>query len=175
MTSHVRRVVTGNGRDGRSKVILDGSPVNTVEPLKGLVFSDLWETGAPPNPIEPFTDTSARPVRLEPRPGGTILKVVTFPPVSQYTEDAWQGVYEVIGASAESNSGGAMHQTATIDYVVVLKGEIFCVLEDGEVHLREGDDLVQRGTNHAWEIRTNRPCTILGVMISNEASLRVAD
>jgi mannose-6-phosphate isomerase-like protein (cupin superfamily) len=168
MTIHVRRVVTGTGTDGYSQVILDGPPPNTIEPLKGLIFSDLWETLAPPNPIDDGSDTAARPVRLEPKRAGTILKVVTFPPISEYTEDAWKGVYEVIGASAESNVGGSMHKTATIDYVVVLTGEIFCVLENGETLLRQGDVLVQRGTGHAWENRSDKPCTVLGVMISNE-------
>jgi len=167
MAIHVRRVVTGKGPDGRSRVIFDGPPPNTIEPLKGLVFSDLWESLAPPNP-EDATDAADRPVRLEPRRGGTILKVVTFPPISQYSEDIWKGVYETIGASPESNAGGSMHKTATIDYVVVLKGELFCVLESEEILLRQGDVLVQRGTNHAWENRSDAPCTLLGVMISNE-------
>ncbi|HVW68087.1 MAG TPA: cupin domain-containing protein [Steroidobacteraceae bacterium] len=150
-------------------MLLDGPPPNTIEPIPGLIFSDLWETVTPPNDVNGTTDTVTRPVRLEPRRFGTILKVVTFPPISQYKEDDWKGVYETIGASAQTNDGGSMHRTMTIDYVVVLKGEMHCVLEEGVVVLRAGDVLIQRGTNHAWENRGSEPCTILGVMVSNEA------
>jgi mannose-6-phosphate isomerase-like protein (cupin superfamily) len=168
MKPHVRRVVIGSDSKGRSQVLLDGPPPNTIEPIGGLIFSDLWETLAPPNDLLGQVDSAARPVRLEPKPGGTILKVVTFPPVSQYKQEDWKRVYEIIGASSGSNEGGAKHKTVTVDYVVVLTGEIHCVLDEGEVVLRPGDVLIQRGTNHAWENHGPEPCTVLGVMVSNE-------
>lgn len=167
MHRHIRRVVIGDCGSGRSRVLFDGAPSNTIEPVAGMVFSDLWETLAPPNDTGSAVDTAARPVRLEPRAGGTILKAVTFPPASQYDEKAWAKIYEAIGASAESNDGRSMHKTHTIDYVVVLHGEIVCVLEDGEVLLKQGDVLIQRGTNHAWENRSNAPCTVIGIMVDN--------
>jgi uncharacterized cupin superfamily protein len=63
-----------------------------------------------------------------------------------------------------------MHQTNTIDYIVVVAGEIYCVLEDAEIHLRAGDTLIQRQTNHAWENRSLQPCTILAVVLDNSES-----
>lgn len=167
MKTHIRRVVTGMSEHGKSCVLFDGAPSNTFEPVPGMVFSDLWETQAPPNSTIDRMDTADRPVRLEPVRGGTILKAVTFPPVSSYDEADWKEVYEAIGATSGTNAGDSMHKTATVDYVVVLRGEIYCVLEEGEVLLKEGDVLVQRGTNHGWENRSNRPCLILGVMVNN--------
>lgn len=173
MRSHIRRVVTGTSARGKSCVLFDGAPSNTFEPVPGMIFSDLWETQAPPNSTIDRVDTAARPVRLEPAKGGTIFKAVTFPPASEYDEAAWKEVYEAIGATPGTNAGDSMHKTATIDYVVVLSGEIHCVLEEGEVLLKQGDVLVQRGTNHGWENRSNSPCLILGVMVDNsEADVR---
>lgn len=165
---HIRRVVTANGADGKSRVIFDGAPTNTIEPVPGLRLSDIWETAAPPTLVDgTTTDNVARPVRLDPPLGGTIFKVVTYPPVESFPEDAWAKVYEQISATTDSNDGGAMHKTRTIDFVVCIEGEITCVLETGIVTLRPGDTLVQLGANHGWENRTDKPATIVGVMIDN--------
>jgi mannose-6-phosphate isomerase-like protein (cupin superfamily) len=165
---HIRRVVTANGADGKSRVIFDGAPGNTIEPVPGLKLSDIWETAAPPTIVDGTTaDNVARPIRLDPARGGTIFKVVTYPPVGSFPEDAWAKVYEEIAASEGSNEGGAMHKTKTIDFVVCIEGEISCVLETEVVTLRPGDTLVQLGSNHGWENRTDKPATIIGVMIDN--------
>lgn len=165
---HIRRVVTANGTDGKSRVIFDGAPGNTIEPVPGLKLSDIWETAAPPTIVDgTAADNVARPIRLDPARGGTIFKVVTYPPVGSFPEDAWARVYEQIAASEGSNDGGAMHKTKTIDLVVCIEGEISCVLETEVVTLRPGDTLVQLGSNHGWENRTDKPATIIGVMIDN--------
>jgi uncharacterized cupin superfamily protein len=70
--------------------------------------------------------------------------------MSEYGEEKWPS---------------AMHRTKTIDYIVVVSGEIYCVMEDTEVHLKAGDTLVQRETNHAWENRSDQPCTIICIML----------
>jgi uncharacterized cupin superfamily protein len=72
--------------------------------------------------------------------------------MSEYGEEKWPS---------------AMHRTKTIDYIVVVSGEIYCVMEDTEVHLKAGDTLVQRETNHAWENRSDQPCTIICIMLDN--------
>jgi hypothetical protein len=165
---HIRRVVTANGPDGKSRVIFDGAPGNTIEPIPGLRLSDLWETTAPPTPVDGTTaDTVARPVRLDPRKGGAIFKVVTYPPVDSFPANAWEKVYEQISAAEHSNDGKAMHKTTTIDFVACIDGEISCVLETEVVTLRRGDVLVQLGSNHGWENRTDKPATIIGVMLDN--------
>ncbi len=140
---------------------------NTIEPVPGLVFSDFWETSQPPNDNDDDRDTAARPIRLEPGRHGTIFKAVTFPPVNSFDEARWAEVYEIIGASAATNDGGSMHVTSTIDYVICVEGELHCVLEVGEVVLTPGDVLVQRGAKHSWQNRSDKPATIVGIMVDN--------
>ena len=165
---HIRRVVTANGPDGKSRVIFDGAPGNTIEPIAGLKLSDIWETTAPPTRVDGMTaDSVARPIRLDPPRGGAIFKVVTYPPVDSFPANAWADVYEKISAARDSNDGGAMHKTTTIDFVACIEGEISCVLETEVVTLRCGDVLVQLGSNHGWENRTDKPATIIGVMLDN--------
>lgn len=163
----LRRVVIGRNANGRSAVQFDGPTSNTIEPIPGLIFSDFWETQAPPSDNDDPADAGDRPIRLEPGPGGAIFKAVTFPPANSFDEAQWAEVYALIGASAGSNEGGAMHVTRTIDYVIVVEGEIWCVLDEGEVLLRQGDVVVQRGTNHAWRNRSDRQATLVGIMMDN--------
>ena len=92
---------------------------------------------------------------------------MTYPPVGSFSADAWAKVYEQISAAEKSNDGGAMHKTTTIDFVACIDGEISCVLETEVVTLRRGDVLVQLGANHGWENRTDRPATIIGIMLDN--------
>ena len=59
-----------------------------------------------------------------------------------------------------------MHKTSTVDYLIVLKGEIWAVLETGEVCLKPGDIMIQRGTNHSWSVRTDEPCLLAAVLVN---------
>ncbi len=61
-----------------------------------------------------------------------------------------------------------MHKTSTVDYIIVLKGEIYAIMDKGETLLKAGDVLVQRGTNHSWSVRGNDPCIIAAVLVSAE-------
>jgi len=109
-------------------------------------------------------------VRLEPPKNGTILRIVEFPP-----DSAWRGgadgaaAFKSIGAGHAQDRGSSdpmMHKTSTVDYIIVLKGEIYAVMETGEKLLRAGDILVQRGTNHSWSVRGNEPCIVAAVLVS---------
>jgi quercetin dioxygenase-like cupin family protein len=64
---------------------------------------------------------------------------------------------------------GLMHKTATVDYIIVIKGEIWAIMDKGETSLKPGDVLVQRGTNHSWSVRGNEPCVIAAVLVTAEA------
>ena len=172
MIWRVRRVLTGHDAGGRSTFIADGEAPNVKEmaSMPGLALTDLWETAAAPASNAGEQDAAARPVRLEPPQNGTILRIVEFPP-----DSAWRGgadgaaAFKSIGAGHAQDRGSSdpmMHKTSTVDYIIVLKGEIYAVMETGEKLLRAGDILVQRGTNHSWSVRGNEPCIVAAVLVS---------
>ena len=111
-----------------------------------------------------------RPIRLEPPRNGTILRIVEFPPDSTRPKDSDGAAgFKAIGAGHAQDRHSAdpmMHKTSTVDYIIVLKGEIHAVMETGEKLLRAGDILVQRGTNHSWSVRGSEPCIVAAVLVS---------
>ncbi len=171
MIWRVRRVLTGHDADGRSAIIADGLAPNVKEmaSMPGLALTDLWETAGAPASNAGQADAAARPVKLEPPKNGTILRIVEFPPDSAWRNkaDGREG-FKSIGASHAQDRGSAdpmMHKTGTVDYIIVLKGEIYAIMEKGETLLRAGDVLVQRGTNHSWSVRTEEPCIIAAILV----------
>jgi hypothetical protein len=171
MTARVRRVVTGHDSNGRSIFIADGEAPNVMQVpvMPGLALTDLWETKEAPASNAGDADAADRPVRLEPPPGGTIFRIVEFPPDSQWRTARSREAFEAIGAghaADRASSDVMMHRTATVDYIVVLKGEITAIMETGEKLLRAGDVLVQRGTNHSWSVRSREPCIVAVVLVS---------
>jgi mannose-6-phosphate isomerase-like protein (cupin superfamily) len=172
MIWRVRRVLTGHDADGKSTFIADREAPNVKEmaSMPGLALTDLWETTGAPASNDGDKDAAARPVRLEPPKNGTLLRIVEFPPDSQWRgkADARKG-FDSIGAGHapdRSSDDPMMHKTSTVDYIIVLKGEIYAVMEKGEKLLRAGDILVQRGTNHSWSVRGNEPCIVAAVLVS---------
>ncbi|MFK4441302.1 mannose-6-phosphate isomerase-like protein (cupin superfamily) [Caballeronia udeis] len=172
MVSKIRRVITGHDAEGRSTVLFDGYATNVkeMESMPGLALTDLWETDVSPADNRSSADAVVRPVRLEPPSGGSIFRVVEFPP-----DGAWRGNSDVgkaflsIGAPTahhDASSDPLMHKTATVDYLVVMKGEMHAILDTGEVLLKEGDVFVQRGTVHSWSVRGNQPCIIAAILIN---------
>lgn len=163
-----RRVITGVDEEGRSLVVADeNAPTRAATPTFTVV--DLWQTDSVPQNVE-AGDTLTGTVVLEPPKGGVLVRLVTFPPDSE-----WQGAggYEdamaAIGGAdshVEDDETAGVHATDTIDVITVLTGELHAVLEKGEVLLRPGDSLVQRGTKHAWSNRTDKPATIVATMYS---------
>jgi mannose-6-phosphate isomerase-like protein (cupin superfamily) len=172
MVSKVRRVVTGHDRDGKSMFLFDGIAPNVkeMESMPGLALTDLWETTAAPANNNGNEDAVTRPVRLEPPKNGTILRIVEFPPDSQWHSNVdARKAFESIGAGSAKDAHSAdpmMHKTATVDYIIVLKGEIWAIMEKGETLLKPGDILVQRGTNHSWSVRGSEPCIIAAVLVN---------
>jgi mannose-6-phosphate isomerase-like protein (cupin superfamily) len=159
-----RRVVTGHA-GGQSVVLYDGpAPNRKVRQATGLASTLLWVTDETPADISGSTDRAAREVGVPPPPNGSIFRLVEFPPGRK--EMSRDAVLEEmgIGAQGEAKHPG-MHRTRSIDYAVVLEGEIDMLLDDSEVHLAAGDVLVQQGTNHAWVNRGSRPCRMVFVLI----------
>ena len=142
----VRRVVTGHDGDNVAKVVIDAAATNERRPPSGLVSTLIWCTDSAPADMpvgETFEDMGARKLGTPPPPNGTRFAVIEFPP----------------GAPPR------MHRTETIDYVIVISGEIEMDMDDSTVKLRAGDVMVQRGTNHAWANRGDKPARVAFVLI----------
>lgn len=153
-----RRVVTGE-RDGRSSIVIDEAecPFQMgVEGANGVAATDLWRTGKNPQTDPAGDDSCSLPLVFGPDEGGTVIQVLEWP-----TDQQLLGTNDPAVAKAAT-----FHQTATIDYITILSGEIWIMMEDGETLLRKGDTLIQRGTRHGWSNRGNEPCVMLSVMIS---------
>ena len=172
MIWRVRRVLTGHDTDGKSTIIADGHASNMKEmaSMPGLALTDLWETTGAPADNEGHADAASRPVRLEPPKNGTILRIVEFPPDSQWRNRAdGREAFKSIGAGHaqdRKSTDPMMHRTGTVDYIIVLKGEIHAIMEKSETLLRAGDILVQRGTNHSWSVRGSEPCIVAAVLVN---------
>jgi mannose-6-phosphate isomerase-like protein (cupin superfamily) len=165
----VRRIVSGH-RDGKAIVLFDGvAPNQKLRPASGLVSTLLWVTDETPADISGSTDRSVREIGVPPPANGTIFRMVDFPPESGARSR--EAILKEMGVS--DHGGGrhaAMHRTRSVDYAIVLEGEIDMLLDVSEVHLEAGDVLVQQGTNHAWVNRGTRPCRMAFVLIdANEA------
>jgi hypothetical protein len=172
MIWRVRRVLTGHDRDGKSTIIADELAPNVKEmpSFPGLALTDLWETAGAPARNEGDADAAARPVHLEPPKNGTLFRIVEFPPDSSRPRDSDGAAgFKAIGAGHaqdKRSSDPMMHKTSTVDYIVVLKGEIYAILDKGETLLRPGDVFIQRGTNHSWSVRGTEPCIIAVVLVN---------
>jgi len=167
-----RRVVTGHDAQGRAVVLFDGeSPHRFVlEKAGGLVLTEIWETRSAPADNAGGADAADHERRIEPVNGGSVFRIIEYPPdrvrlATLEPEAHFRGM-GARPADAATRGHPGMHKTNTVDYCVVLSGEIWAVLDDGEVHLRAGDCLVQRGTNHAWSNRTDKPCVIAFALIA---------
>jgi mannose-6-phosphate isomerase-like protein (cupin superfamily) len=171
-TKPVRRLVTGHDGAGRSVIKLDGPPptIMQIPAVPGLTFYELWETKTSPADNSGDEDAADRPVHLQPEPIGSIFRILDIPPdgVSGSANEATE-VFSAIGADhaldSKSDRNAFMHKTNSVDYAIVLSGEIWAVMDKGEVLMKQGDVLVQRGTNHAWSVRTKEPCRIAFILI----------
>ena len=160
----VRRIVTGH-RHGKAVVLFDGpAPNQKRRQASGLVSTLLWATDETPADIAGSADRAAREIGVPPPAEGSIFRVVDFPP--EQGPRSREAILREMGvAEAGSARHHGMHRTRSVDYAVVIEGEIYMLLDDSEVHLRAGDVLVQQGTNHAWVNRGNAPCRIAFVLI----------
>ncbi len=137
-----RRVVTGHDRTGKSVVLSDGPPPQHHPmhgPEVGADFFEIWNsTLAVPQLRTTEPEPNDRAFTIMPVSGHLLRIIEIYPP-------------------AQGGKRTVMHRTRTLDYVVVIQGEIVLVLDDSEVTLRPGDVVVQRGTDHAWENRSSKP------------------
>lgn len=177
-TGFIRRVVTGHDARGKAIVISDDfTPTLKTNPLRpGHRSTEVWRTSATPAPItacEP-DPTVDGPRTIHPEPRGTVIRVAEWAPepeeIRNLSPEAAREIFKAMGNENASTYGRGgrhpiMHRTETLDYAVILEGELTLILDDEDVHLRAGDVVIQRGTNHAWRNTSDRPCRILFVLL----------
>jgi mannose-6-phosphate isomerase-like protein (cupin superfamily) len=166
----IRRVVTGLDENNKAIVLFDSRVPLTPGPL-GLTATNLWITDSYPAGFSFKDDTATRPIGISPPDNGTKFRVVEFPPLDAAAEAQMdpQALMKSVGDKAPSRGlpvkHPLMHRTRTVDYAVVLAGEIDMMLDETSVHLKPGDVVVQQATNHAWVNRGTAPCRILFVLM----------
>ncbi|SDD56435.1 Cupin domain-containing protein [Dyadobacter soli] len=172
-----RRIVTGHDADGKAIIISDAAPVHTqlVGGPGGPTFYEVWHTVETPALIHAQPDEVDEDRLILPPPAnGTRIRVIDFPPegdaIRNLTGADAAAKFKAMGDEKASTSHeGAphplMHKTETIDYGIVLEGEITLVLDRAETLIKAGDIVIQTGTNHAWANRSDKVCRIAFVLI----------
>ncbi len=167
MKRPMKRVVTGHDENGLAVITEEGEPATMVElaHIPGTVFYELWRTDTAPAPVDNGADPTVGPLRLSPDPSGTVFRIVDIPPDTEEfltsgaagMKDAFAEIGESHASTVESKSPHPlMHRTESVDYGIVLEGEVTLIVDRGESLLRPGDVVVQRGTNHAWANRSGK-------------------
>ena len=167
----MRRVVTGLDEKNHSIVLFDSRmPLRPVAP--GVVATNFWITDTYP-PSLAAQDPSARPIGIAPPDNGTKFRVVEFAPLDAESLAKMPPNMIMKGITNAPAKGvpvthPLMHRTRSLDYAVILSGEIDMMLDDTSVHLKQGDVIVQQATNHAWINRSAQPCRILFVLMDSK-------
>lgn len=179
---HIRRCVIGTGADGQSYTQFDDyAPVGMVLGKTGA-NGPLWVTKEMPVRNAGDDDRALGPFHPMPGPHGTVFSFLMFPPESEMDQETLAKTSRALGAG-EHGAGAAyhlrqpgvrkprlpgMHRTKTLDYGVILEGEVWLLTDTDEVVLKPGDTFVCRGANHTWRNRTDELCVAVLVTIDAE-------
>jgi hypothetical protein len=164
MAREPRRIITGHDAAGKSVVVIDAPPTP---------FGAYWMTEATPVDNAASGDAGLQVRKLEPPPGGSIFRFAAIPPEDpnvprEERERQTAKMFAQMDAThcrADTTRHPGMHKTRTIDYIVLLSGEVTLLLDKGEVDLKPFDVVVQRGTNHAWVNKGKEPALLAAVLI----------
>jgi hypothetical protein len=177
MPKPIRRVVTGHDNAGRSMFIVDGAAPHVYQRSPGsAAVTELWETRSAPADNRGSAEVTDHPFRLPPPKNGTVFRIIEYPPdterlaalaAQRASPDDGSGHGDAFDRSAPRHPG--FHKTNSVDYAIVLSGEIYAMMDEGEVLLRVGDVLIQRGTNHAWSNRSDQTATLAFVLVDAES------
>ncbi|HCP55347.1 MAG: cupin [Pseudomonadaceae bacterium] len=173
-----KRVVTGHDASGQAVVAMSGETPNNF-PLKavpGTVFYEVWNSQSSPAVLDNGADPTDKPLQLSPGLLGSVIRVVDIPPDSVQNNvsdaDASATFAEIgqahAGTGTKDSKHKLMHRTETLDYGIVTEGEVWLVLDGEEVHLKRGDVVVQRGTNHAWSNRTEAMSRMVFILLDGQ-------
>jgi len=173
MPLQMRRIVSGHNAQGKSIFIMDGEigPPAGRRTSAGTSVVELWQTDRTPADNSGDKDPTDHPFRLPPPVNGSVFRVVEYPPdkerfaalqAQEWSADAKNQGYQRDSGNARH---AGFHKTNTIDYAIVLEGEIYALMDEGEKLMKTGDVLIQRGTNHAWSNRSDKPCRVAFILI----------
>lgn len=167
MTAIPRRIVTGH-KNGRSVIVEDKKVTNVSQHLPGLLISDIWATNTMPVDLtqEFLVENTLVP---DPPKLGSYFRYVSIPP------DKDLGIIHQEDGELKKDPGKTaphplMHKTDTLDYIIILSGELYLILDDEETLLKTGDIVIQKGTNHAWSNRSDQPCIQLAILLDAKSA-----
>lgn len=180
MLKPVRRIVTGHDDKGRSIILSDEVSAHTrpspVYPNRGL--TDLWRTNETPASNAGDADNAAVEVVLTPPQNGSVFRFFQIPPDDtdpdkspEELQAAADATFAAMGAAHNRDPNARhpnMHKTDSVDYIILLQGEVTLILDEGEVDMKPMDVVVQRGTNHAWSNRSSEIAVLAGILIDAE-------
>ena len=171
----MRRIITGHDENGRSIISIDGPPARSIGEDVGGLF-EIWNTDGNDIISSDSSDRADEDIILSPSKGGTKFRYFQINPMpegisNEMMQEIAADAFEKIGAShhrIDATKHPAMHKTETIDYIILLKGDVTLILDEEEVDLKPYDVVVQRGTNHAWTNNGNEPALLIAVLIDSE-------
>jgi mannose-6-phosphate isomerase-like protein (cupin superfamily) len=173
-----RRVVTGHDAEGNAIILSDSAPERTymVGGPNGAKFHEVWSTLQSPATIDSRSvEPEEAGLVLGPPKGGTRIRVIDFPPegdeIRNLTKEEATEHFRLMGgenASKASQLHPLMHRTQTVDYAIVIEGELTLILDLEETTIAAGDVIVQRGTNHAWANRSGKICSVAFILIDGQ-------
>ena len=171
----MRRVVTGHDKNRKSIVVLDGPPARSIGEDVGGLF-ELWNTDGNIINTQDNIDRADNEIILSPPSNGSKFRYFQINPTPEgipmdIMQDIAADAFEKIGAAhhrIDTTKHPAMHKTETIDYIILLKGDVTLILDQEEVDIKPFDVVVQRGTNHAWVNNGSDPALLIAVLIDSE-------
>ena len=170
----MRRIITGHNEDGKSIITMDGTPSRSIGEDDGGLF-ELWNTDGKDFISTDYVDRADEEIILSPPDGGTKFRYFQINPLPEgVPEEMMQEIaadaFKKIGAAhhrVDTSKHPAMHKTETIDYIILLKGDVTLILDEEEVDLKPFEVVVQRGTNHAWVNNGDEPALLIAVLIDS--------
>ena len=171
----MRRIITGHDKNGKSIITLDGPPARSIGEDVGGLF-ELWNTDGNQVISIDMIDRADDEIILSPPRGGTKFRYFQINPLpkgvpDEILQEIAADAFEKVGAAhhrVDTTKHPAMHKTETVDYIILLKGDVTLILDEEEVDLKPFDVVVQRGTNHAWVNNGTEPALLIAVLIDSD-------
>ena len=173
----IRRIVTGDDAGGLSGVVEDApaTAIRTVAERPGYRAVNIWRTESAPARIDAPDTVAEHTGIMPPGNGGSILRIIDFPPEvadpaerKRRIQATFGGIFSDAQHDKTDGAHPGMHRTRSVDYAIILEGEIWSVMDKDETLMRAGDVLIQRGTNHAWANRSDKTARIAFVLLDGK-------